>query len=260
MQEKIKSFVEASPFQNTIIALIIINAIILGMETSQSIMAQYGTLLKAVDAIILKVFIIEIGLRIYAYGLRFFTRPWSLFDLFVVIIALVPTSEAFAVLRALRVLRVLRLLSAVPTMRKVIEGLLSAIPGIASVATIMVLIFYVFAVIGIHLYSATFPEWFGTLGKTMYSLFQIMTLESWSMGIVRPVMEVHPSAWAFFVIYILATTFTMLNLFIAIIVNAMHQDEDDHAKESQAEIKQALQELKAMEARLTAVIESQHKK
>ncbi len=146
----------------------------------------------------------------------------------------------------------------VPTMRKVIEGLLAAIPGIASVASIMLLFFYVFAVVGTHLYSENFPQWFGTLGETMYTLFQVMTLESWSMGIVRPVMEQHPSAWAFFVIYILVTTFTMLNLFIAIIVNAMHSGEDELAMAARLDMKETLSaEIKAMEQRLLVEIARQ---
>lgn len=251
MKQKIKAWVEGSTFQNAIIILIVVNAIILGMETSDYLMEHYGVWLKAADALILKVFIVEIALRLIVYGWRFFTRPWSIFDFVIVLIALIPASEAFAALRALRVLRILRLISVVPTMRRVIEGLLSAIPGIMSVATIMVLFFYVFAVIGTHLYSDSFPDWFGSLGATMYTLFQIMTLESWSMGIVRPVMEKHPSAWAFFVIYILVTTFTMLNLFIAIIVNAMHQGADEEAQESRNEMKEALtKEIQDMEQRL----------
>ena len=251
MTEKIKNFIEGNKFQNTIIVLIIINAIILGMETSTYLMDNYGVWLKAIDAIIIKIFVIEIILRIYVYRLHFFIKPWSIFDLAIISIALIPASEAFAALRALRVLRVLRLISVVPTMRRVIEGLISAIPGILSVLTIMVLFFYVFAVIGTHLYSDTFPEWFGSLGKTMYTLFQVMTLESWSMGIVRPIMEQHSTAWIFFIIYILVTTFTMLNLFIAIIVNAMHEGADEEAQESRHEIKEELsKEIKEMENRL----------
>jgi voltage-gated sodium channel len=255
MREMIKGFVENEYFQNTIISLIIVNAIILGLETSHDLMSEYGILLKAVDGLILKIFVLEIALRLYVYRSKFFTNPWSLFDLLIVAIALIPASETFAALRALRVLRVLRLISAAPEMRRVIEGLLKAIPGIASVATIMTLLFYVFAVIGTHLYSATFPQWFGSLGNTMYTLFQIMTLESWSMGIVRPVMVVHPMAWAFFVTYILVTTFTMLNLFIAVIVNAMSASADEHAEEnaqeSRMEMKDALSEdMQAMELRL----------
>ena len=113
-----------------------------------------------------------------------------------------------------------------------------------------------FAVIGTHLYSDTYPQWFGTLGKTMFTLFQIMTLESWSMGIVRPVMEQHAGAWAFFVIYILVTTFTMLNLFIAIIVNAMHSSADESASEDRLEMKESLsREIRDMEQRLLEVID-----
>ncbi len=251
MRARIQRLIEASRFQNFIVSLIVINAIILGMETSDYLMAQFGDTLKTVDALILKVFVIEIALRIYVYRLRFFMQPWSVFDFAVVAIALVPAGEAYAALRALRVLRVLRLVSVVPTMRRVIEGLLSAIPGIASVSTIMLLFFYVFAVIGTHLYSDTFPQWFGTLGETMFTLFQIMTLESWSMGIVRPVMEQHPSAWVFFVLYILVTTFTMLNLFIAIIVNAMHSSADESAEANRLQIKAELsKELAEMEQRL----------
>ena len=255
MRQKLSALIESTRFQNSIIFLIVINSIILGMETSDALMAKYGNWLKAIDALILKVFIIEIAMRLYVHGLRFFTRPWSVFDFIIIAISLVPASQAFASLRAMRVLRVLRIISVVPTMRRVIEGLLAAIPGIASVSALMTLIFYVFAVIATHLYGDSFPDWFGTLGKTMYTLFQIMTLESWSMGIVRPVMEVHPYAWVFFVIYILSTTFTILNLFIAIIVNAMESDAEEHAEESRHKMKDELtEEIKQLEARLIAEI------
>ena len=251
MRARVQRLIEGSRFQGFIVTLIVINAIILGMETSDYLMARFGDALEVSDALILKVFIVEIALRIYVYRWRFFTQPWSVFDFAVVAIALVPAGEAYSALRALRVLRVLRLVSVVPTMRRVIEGLLSAIPGIASVSTVLLLFFYVFAVIGTHLYGDTFPQWFGTLGKTMFTLFQIMTLESWSMGIVRPVMQQHPWAWIFFVLYILVTTFTMLNLFIAIIVNAMHTSADESAKANRLEIKDELtRELAEMEQRL----------
>ncbi|MCH2038970.1 MAG: ion transporter [Rickettsiales bacterium] len=259
MRDSLKHFVESNPFQYTVVALIVINAIILGMETSDTLMDQYGVYLKTIDGVILKIFIVEILLRIYVYRVEFFKRPWSLFDLAIVMIALIPSGGVYSSLRALRVLRVFRMISIIPAMRKVIEGLFYAIPGIASVLTIMLLFFYVFSVIGTHLYSDTFPDWFGDLGKTMYTLFQIMTLESWSMGIVRPVMEQHPTAWLFFVIYILVTTFTMLNLFIAIMVNAIHQGADEEAKESRNEIKDELiKEIHAVEQRLMDELKKQN--
>jgi voltage-gated sodium channel len=229
--------------QKTIIALIIINAAILGMETSSSVMASYGTLLLAIDRAILAVFVLEISLRIYAHRAAFFRDPWSLFDFAVVAIALVPASGPLAVLRALRVLRVLRMLTLVPSMRRVVGALLSAIPGLASIAVVLLLVFYVFAVIATHLFGQAFPDWFGHLGRSLYTLFQIMTLESWSMGIARPVMEVAPYAWLFFIVFILFATFTMLNLFIAIIVNAMQTFSDSERQSTVEAVEQVGQSI-----------------
>ncbi|UCE30134.1 MAG: ion transporter [Burkholderiales bacterium] len=221
-------FIERPPVQNALLALILLNAAILGMETSATIMARWGDALTAADRIILAVFVLEIGLRLVAHGMRFFRDPWSVFDFVVVGIALIPAAGPFAVLRALRVLRVLRVLTMVPSMRRVVGGLLAAIPGLASVFAVIVLIFYVGAVMATKLFGAGFPDFFGTIGRSAYTLFQVMTLESWSMGIARPVMDAYPYAWAFFVPFILIATFTMLNLFIAVIVNAI---QSEHAAE-----------------------------
>jgi voltage-gated sodium channel len=230
-QAAVRAWVENPRIQNVIMALIVINAVILGLETVPEAMQRFGPTLIAIDQVILGIFVIEILLRIYAHRLRFFRDPWSLFDFTVVAIALVPASGPFAVLRALRVLRVLRLLTLVPSMRRVVGALLSSIPGLSSIALVLMLIYYVFAVIATKLFGANFPQWFGTIGESLFSLFQIMTLESWSMGIVRPVMELHPNAWIFFVVFILIATFTMLNLFIAIIVNAMHSFTEEENRE-----------------------------
>lgn len=235
-RSKLRAVLESGLFQHTILALIIVNAIILGLETSPQVMASHGTLLVGLDRIILAVFVVEILARVYAHRARFFHDPWSLFDLAVVTIALVPATGQLAVLRALRVLRVLRVLTIVPSMRRVVGGLLAAIPGLSSIAMVLSLVFYVFAVITTNIFGTSFPEWFGTLGRSLYSLFQIMTLESWSMGIVRPVMEVYPYAWAFFVPFILIATFTMLNLFIGIIVSAMQSFTEDEKAETIAAV------------------------
>jgi len=222
---RLGAWVESSRIQRFLIALIVVNAVILGMETSPSLMAKWGELLVALDRIILAVFLVEIASRLVAHGPRFFRDPWSVFDFAVVAIALVPASGPFAVLRALRVLRVLRLLTMVPSMRRVVAGLLSAIPGLGSVFAILMLIFYVASVIATQLFAEKFPDWFGSIGASAYTLFQIMTLESWSMGIARPVMEAFPYAWIFFVLFILIATFTMLNLFIAVIVTAIQGEQ-----------------------------------
>jgi len=225
-RQRLKNWIESSFFQNLIMALIIINAIILGLETSADVVAATGHWLRTVDSVLLAVFVVEIVARLLVHRLAFFRDPWSVFDFSIVAIALIPASGPLAVLRALRVLRVLRLLTIVPSMRRVVGALLAAIPGLVAIAGVLMIIFYVFAVIATKLFGETFPDWFGNLGASLYTLFQVMTLESWSMGIARPVMESFPYAWAFFVPFILVATFTMLNLFIAIIVNAMQTFND----------------------------------
>lgn len=217
----LRHFIEHPRTQRFIIVLILVNAMLLGLETWPAAMATAGGLIVWMDHAILGVFVIEIALRLYVHGRRFWRDPWSIFDFLVVAIALAPATGQFAVLRALRVLRVLRLLTVVPAMRRVVGALLAAIPGLGSIALVLMVIYYVFAVIATNLFAGTYPEWFGNIGRSLYTLFQIMTLESWSMGIARPVMEHFPYAWAFFIPFILVATFTMLNLFIAIIVNAM---------------------------------------
>ena len=256
LRGRLAAIAEDSRFQRTIIVLIVVNAVTLGLETSPAIMASAGPALVMLDHAMLTVFVIELAIRIGAYGRSFFRDPWSLFDFIVVGLALAPTTENFSVLRALRVLRVLRLITAVPQMRRVIGGLLSALPGLGAVVAVLALMFYVAGVMATQIFGDVFPDWFGTLPKSLYSLFQIMTLESWSMGIVRPVMDVYPYAWAFFVPFILIATFTMLNLFIAVVVNAMqsyHEMEAEHSEARHTEHAELLAEVRALRAELQAL-------
>ena len=238
IRARLSEFLDRTDVQYAIIGVIVINAIVLGMETSKTLMATAGPLITGIDRICLAIFTAEIAVKLFARGGKFFRSGWNLFDFFVVAISYVPDVGGLSVLRALRILRVLRLVSTLPRLRRVIEGFLSALPGMASVFGLMTLIFYIASVIATKLFGTAFPEWFGTLGNSAYSLFQIMTLESWSMGIVRPVMEVYPLAWAFFVPFILVTTFATLNLVVGLIVNSMqeaHAQEEVAATESYRE-------------------------
>lgn len=219
-------------FTNTILGVILFNAVVLGLQTAPELMAGWQGALLLVDKICLSIFVAELLIRLYAMRWRFFKDPWSVFDLTVVTIALVPASGPLSVLRAFRVLRILRVITIVPSMRRVVSALLGALPGLGAIGLLLMLIYYVFAVIATDLFGDQFPAWFGSIGLSFYTLFQVMTLESWSMGISRPVMAQYPFAWLFFVPFILVATFTMLNLFIAIIVNAMQTfTEQDHAAE-----------------------------
>ena len=249
-RQRLKAFIENSTIQRILLALILVNAVILGLETSSEVMATAGSFLIALDKAILAVFVIELTIRLLVHRFAFFKDGWNVFDFVVVGIALVPASGPFAVLRALRVLRVLRVLTFVPSMRKIVGALIKSLNGMLSIAMVLGLVYYVAAVMVTKLFGDAFPEWFGSLGASLYTLFQVMTLESWSMGIARPVMEAFPYAWAFFIPFILIATFTMLNLFIAVIVNAVqtmhddeHKEEIDTEKATQQQLLEQMQQL-----------------
>ena len=260
---KLNRFIGSDLFRNAITTLILINAAILGLQTYE-LAPRVETALIYADQVIIAVFVVEIALKLFAQRLRFFTSPWNLFDFAVVAISVVPAAGAFSVLRALRVLRLFRLFSVVPEMRSVVEALARAIPGMGAIMLVLCVIFYVAAVMGAKLFSGTHPQFFADLGGSAFTLFQIMTLESWSMGVARPVIAEHPFAWIFFVGFIILTSFAVLNLFIAVIVDSMQSKHFDAENERQAEAHDErevlLVEIKAMReemTRLRTLIEDQ---
>lgn len=250
LKQHVQQLLKWPHFETVILCLIIINSITLALETSEVAMSAAGHWILFIDRVFLSIFVIELVLRLVADFRGFWRDPWRIFDFFVVAIALVPATGSLSILRSLRILRVLRLISAVPAMRRVVSGLLGAMPGMASIVFLIALIFFVFSVISTKLFGQAFPEWFGTLGASAYTLFQVMTLESWSMGIVRPVMDVYPLAWILFVPFIILTAFTVLNLFIGVIVDAMQTEHESAASEERGQMisdnELILSELKAL--------------
>jgi voltage-gated sodium channel len=253
---KIEDFVHHHTVQHFIVFLILLNAVFMGLETSPTVIEWIGEPLGVIDHFILGIFIVEIVLLMIARGWRYFLDPWGVFDFLVVGIALVPATETLAVLRALRVLRVLRLINKVESMKKVVAGLLGSLASLGSVVSLLLIVFYVAAVVATNVFGAEYPDYFGNLGKTFFSLFQVMTLESWSDGIARPVMEKFPYAWIFFVLFILIATFVVINLFIAVIVDSLssvNKDEEtelDHdalfLHKELIDLKSEMNEIKAM--------------
>jgi voltage-gated sodium channel len=235
----LRTIVENPHTERVIMALIIINAAVLGLETSQQVMATSGPLLEFIDHVLLAIFVAELAARIIVHRLDFFRDPWSVFDFIVIGIALVPATETFSVLRSLRVLRVLRLITGVPTLRRVVAGLLAALPGMGSIVFLIGLIYYVFAIMATKLFGDDNPNLFGTLGDSLFTLFTVMTLEGWTNDVARPVMQNHPYAWVFFVVYIVITTFMVLNLFIGVVVNAM-QEEASKADAEEREVEREM--------------------
>jgi voltage-gated sodium channel len=257
MRQRLVNLLTSRLWEQVIIAIIVVNSIVLGLMTYPDMIATYGPVLHLLDQAILAIFVAELVVRVYAFGPRFFRDPWNLFDFAVVAIAVIPATGPFQVLRALRILRVLRLISTMPALRRVVGGLISALPGMTSILVLMAMLFYVAAVMATNLFGQNFPDWFGTLTASLYTLFQVMTLESWSMGIVRPVMEVHPQAWAFFVPFILLSTYAVLNLFIGVIVSAMQQDSEASATADRQTLHEdsaaVLAEMRALRAEVTSL-------
>jgi voltage-gated sodium channel len=250
--ERARHFLEHRTTERVLAGLIILNAIVLGLETSPSLMASYGWLLDPMDHLLLGIFVVEVLVRLIVTGRGFFRDPWNVFDFIVVTLSLMPQTGPLSVLRALRILRVLRLVSAVPTLRRVVGGLIESMPGIGAIAFLLALVYYCFAVMATNLFAEAAPEYFGAMGRSAYTLFTIMTLEGWN-EVANKVMQKHPYAWLFFIPYILTTTFTVLNLFIAIIVTAM-QNEADKIREAEMrehrEEQQAIEELSEKESLL----------
>jgi voltage-gated sodium channel len=248
---RLREFVECRGFNAFVTAVIIVNAITLGLETSPAMLASFGSMLHVADTAALWIFTAELLLKLHVYRGRFFRDGWNVFDFAIVTIAWIPAAGPLSVLRALRIMRILRLLSIVPSMRKVVGALFGALPGMGSIVLVLMLVFYIAAVMATNLFGEQFPDFFGSVGASMFSLFQIMTLESWSMGIVRPVMDVYPHAWAFFVPFIIVTSFTVLNLFIALIVNSMQSLNAETAGEIHEEAEIAHDEREALSRQIS---------
>lgn len=242
-KERIKNFIESNKVQNFIIGLIVFNSITIGFETSKEVMSSFGDTLLLIDKIILAIFVVEITLKLYANGFSFFKSGWNIFDFSIVAIALLPASGALAVLRSLRIFRSLRLIKNLPKLRFIVESLLHSLPSLGWIFVLLALMFYVFAVIGTKLFGAEYPEWFGNLGASMFSLFQIMTLEGWA-EISREIMKVYPLANVYFIAFILLASYTTLNIFIAIVVNTMGEVQKNTSDTSVNKIEDIIQDEK----------------
>ena len=215
--------IERPRVQRFILGVIFFNALVLGLETSPWFMERIGGLLLFLDAACLAVFVVEISMKLVVYRASFFRSGWNVFDFLIVGIALLPAAGPLAILRTLRILRLLRVVSTLPQLRAIVESVLRSLPGIGWICGLLLMIFYIFSVLTTTLFGAAFPHWFGSIGASMYTLFQMLTLDSWSSGIVRPVMECFPYAYLLFIPFVLTTSFIVLNVFIGIIVSSMSE-------------------------------------
>jgi voltage-gated sodium channel len=253
------NIVENKFFIRAIIILIIVNAITIGLETNKDLMKAYGTYFHLFDHFVIGVFVVEVALKLYAYRLSFFKVGWNIFDFIIVAISLIPSAAGLSILRALRIFRLFRLFSLVPQMRNVIGALLHAIPGMASIIGILLVLIYISAVLATQFFGQNddpiMYSYFGDVSHSMYTMFQLMTLEDWP-DIANPTMELYPWAWTFFIPFIIITTFAVLNLFIGIIVDALNIVKEQDISKKEKNIQEEIRELKSMVSALKKDIKS----
>lgn len=235
MTKLAKTIVETKQFRATIVAAILLAGILAGLETSTEIMAEHGSLLRTLDAVVLILFITEISLKLASHGrhpLNYFRDGWNVFDFVIIALCLYPSTGSFsAVLRLVRVLRLLRLVSTLPKLQLLVGALLKSLSAMGYVSLLLSLLFYIYAVAGVHLFGEV-DEDFGNIGIALLTLFRIVTLDNWGDIFNRaaehaPIIKVS----IYFITFIVFGTMIILNLFIGIILNSMsatHAEIEQH--------------------------------
>ena len=245
-QRSIASIVESPQFRHAVTALILINAVIVGLETYPEVRTVYGGVLEIADRGVLYLFSAELALRFFAAKppLAFFRSGWNLFDLVIVALGFLPSSEFFTVARLFRIVRVLRAISVIPDLQRVVAALLLSLPSLAHIAALLGLLIYVYGAIGTSLFGAFSPKYFGTLHQSVLTLFSVITLEGW-VTVMDEVLPHMPGAWIYFVTFILLGTFVALNFFVGVIVNNLQSVALNEERDELADIRQALARLEA---------------
>ena len=275
--EKAKKFVEGHLFQNFILAVIVLNAAIMGIQTAQHLPAGVQQMLLLLDTACLWIFIVELLIKLIVYRLPFFRSGWNLFDLTLVTLSLFSEFSFFSIFRIFRIFRALRSLKALKSLRSfrlvsglknlriIVEAIGRSIPGICWSGILLLLVYYIFSIMGTTLFGPQFPDWFGSIGRSFYTLFQVMTLESWSMGISRPVMEVFSWAWLYFVPFVLCTSFLIMNVVVGIVVNAISEvsasqadqavEEEEPSENAHIQLRRELSNLRKQLAHVEALLD-----
>lgn len=218
---KLKAFIESSFIQYLIICVIILDSAVLGALSLQNL--AYEKILLSIDYVCLYLFILEMIIKILAFQKEFFKSKWNLFDLVIIILSILPMFGNFLIFRLFRILKMTRLFSAIPQLRFIIAVMLKTLPSAMCIGIIMLIIFYIYAVLGVQLFSKEMPTYFGTLSKSLFSLFQVMSGDSWAESIARAALEFSPFSWIYFVSFIIISGFIVLNMVIGIIVDSINE-------------------------------------
>jgi len=232
-----RRIVDRPAFQNGVLVVIVLNALLIGLATDPHILAGHRGLFRLLNTLIQSVFVVEIAIRLVAYAPRvhrFFADGWNVFDFTVVALSLLPAVGPFAtVARLARLFRALRLVSVVPELRLIVSTMVRSIPSMGHVILLLGLIVYVYAVVGVHLFRGVDPEHWGSLPRAGLTLFEILTLEGW-VDVQKASFAATPWAWVFYTSYVVLAVFVVVNLFIAIIINNLETVKDEDRAESAA--------------------------
>lgn len=261
---KILALVDHPRFTQIIMALILLNAILVGLETYPVIYDTYFPWIQWADRLLLWAFTVEIALRLVASRptRSFFRDGWNVFDFIIVVSGHVFVGSSFiTVLRILRVLRVLRAISVLPSLRRIVTALLLTLPSLAHIAFLLSILFYIFAVTGTMLFAEVSPEYFGTLHETLLTLMQVLTLDSWANGMMRPMLDSTPWAWIYFILFVLLGSFIVMNLIIGVIVtNLDRADNEGKPQQAVADQDSQLQALRQEVGELKTMIRQLHER
>ena len=240
----------ARAFEFGIVAIIIFNALLLGIGTSPTLNRQYGDLMHLVYRIILAIFVLEALIKMVASSPRiagYFRDGWNVFDFLVIVVALIPFAGQFATIaRLARLLRVMRLVSTIKDLRVIVTALVNSIPSVGHVIMLMGIIVYIYAIIGYHLFSEHDPEHWRNLGYAVLTLFNIITFDGWT-DVMFAAMDLNLLAWVYFISFVVVGTFVVINLFIAILIDKMGEAKLERIRDPENPVtkEELLQELRA---------------
>ena len=265
--EKLTNLVDDKPnsvFEYIILLVIIVNMVSLGLETSAAF-KDYQNVFFIIDQVCLWIFIVELILKFIAYNKDFFKSRWNIFDLVIVLISIASSFSYFTVFRVLRIFRSVRILNAIRSMRAVkafrfidslnqlktiFTALVKSIPGIIWTCLLLMIFFYIYGIIGTNIFGSDFPDLFGTLGRSLLTLFQVMSFDSWFSGITRPILNVFPWAWVYFISFALVSTYVIMNIIIGILVNSIEETRSQNEEQAEDSVKKQLQVISAQLAEI----------
>ena len=266
--QSLRRLVDDNPnsiFEYIILFVIIVNMVSMGLETV-STLSEYRHIFFIIDQVCLWIFIVEIVIKFIAYNKDFFKYKWNIFDLVIVAVSILSSFSYFTVLRVLRIFRSARILNAIRSMRAIkafrfidslnqlktiFTALVKSIPGIIWTCLLLMIFFYIYAIVGTNSFGSDFPEYFGSLGRSLLTLFQVMSFDSWFSGITRPVLHVFPWAWVYFISFALISTYVIMNIIIGILVNSIEEVRSQNEEESEDSIKKQLQSISAQMAEIS---------